>query len=84
MPSEANELPTTLPSALLQAVDTLDALSRTLDALMFLSGSNLLDESARGALAFMHQALSDDWAEARRLVEHARSLQRAAALPAGQ
>jgi hypothetical protein len=77
MPSEANDLPNTLSISLLRAVNTLDSLSRTLDALMFISGSDLLDESARGALAFTHQALVDDWTEARRLVEHARSLQAA-------
>jgi len=69
MPSEATETPTTTPPALLQAADALDSLAGGLDALMFLCVSGHFDETEQAALGFIHRALSDKCAEARRLVE---------------
>ncbi|MCA3361570.1 MAG: hypothetical protein ING08_16030 [Roseomonas sp.] len=74
MPSEATESPTTTPRALLQAADALADLGAGIDALMYLCVSGHFDETAQGALGFIHRALSDKCAEATRLVDDARNL----------
>lgn len=74
MPSEANDSPTTTPPVLLRAADALDSLANGLDALMFLCVSEHFNDTEQAALGFIHTALSDKCAEAKRLVEDARSL----------
>lgn len=74
MPSEATESPTTTPICLLRAADALADLGAGIDALMYLCVSGHFDETAQGALGFIHRALSDKCAEAKRLVDDARNL----------